>query len=397
MTKITLHKVKRKRGAVWMLRWYDSRRRRCGETIGKVGVMTKRQAEAVRRVRQGRADTGLVTLDRPARMTLHTFLQHDRDAIQADVKPATLIEHDNAGKHAKAVLGDEIPLTAITRGHVGQIKQHLLDKGRATATIRKTIVTLRAMFSRAQAEALIVDNPFAGQKLAKVQPKQKRIYRPEEITCMVEVAPDQWWETFITLAATSGLRKSELLNLTWRDLDFGAGVATVSAKRAGTFTVAEADYPILAWSSKSSRERIVPLPPNTLAMLGRFQMKGGGSPYVFLTLARLAALAPRIAASHLPPSINLVNNLNRHFDQIQVAARALLAKRRGVELDAVEWSIGTIHDLRKTYATTMAQVVPMHELRDLLGHSNITTTAEYYTAPSDTVAEKVRAAFAQAG
>ena len=42
MTKITLHKVKRKRGAVWMLRWYDSHGRRCGETIGKVGEITKR-------------------------------------------------------------------------------------------------------------------------------------------------------------------------------------------------------------------------------------------------------------------------------------------------------------------------------------------------------------------
>ncbi len=248
MTTVRLKRFKRKRPNgkdryVWMLRWDDSNGRDCGETVGDCRTMTRRQAEAIRRDRQGKLDNGLVKPDRPKRLNLTEFLRHDRDAIQADVKPATLVEHDNAGKHAKATLGDEIRLSAITRSHVGQIKQHLLDKNRSTATIRKTIVTLRAMFNRAQAEGLIVDSPFNGQKLPKVQPKQKRIYSPAEIACMVEAAPDLWWETFITLAATSGLRKAELLHLQWSDIDFGNGAVTVSAKRAGTFTVAETDYP----------------------------------------------------------------------------------------------------------------------------------------------------------
>lgn len=59
--KITLHKVKRKRGAAWALRWYGSRGKRYCETIGKGSVMTKRQAEAVRRDRQGKIDNGLST------------------------------------------------------------------------------------------------------------------------------------------------------------------------------------------------------------------------------------------------------------------------------------------------------------------------------------------------
>ena len=61
---------------------------------------------------------------------------------------------------------------------------------------------------------------------------------------------------------------------------------------------------------------------------------------------------------------------------------------------AVDWTVGTMHDLRKSYATLMARAVPMHEWQRLLGHASITTTAEYYTEAGDDVTEAVRLAFA---
>ena len=40
-----------------------------------------------------------------------------------------------------------------------------------------------------------------------------------------------------------------------------------------------------------------------------------------------------------------------------------------------ERPLGTIHDLRKTYGTWMAEAVPMHVLQRLMGHADITITA----------------------
>ena len=86
MTKITLHKVKRKTGSVWMLRWFGreidpktGKPKRHGDTIGRIGMMTKRQAEHVRRQRQGKIDNGLAELDRPVQMTLGVFSEHYKD------------------------------------------------------------------------------------------------------------------------------------------------------------------------------------------------------------------------------------------------------------------------------------------------------------------------------
>ena len=42
----------------------------------------------------------------------------------------------------------------------------------------------------------------------------------------------------------------------------------------------------------------------------------------------------------------------------------------------------------------MASHVPMNDLRRLMGHASITTTADYYLGVGDDLAERVRSAFA---
>ena len=186
----------------------------------------------------------------------------------------------------------------------------------------------------------------------------------------------------------------ELLNLTWADIDEEAGHITVSAKRAGRFNVGPKDYPVLAFSCKSHRERRVPLHPEAAKLLQRLKAKSGGSIYPFLSLHRLAILEATEDVTQEIPAAKLVNNMLRAFKAIQVRARAILAKRRGVKLDEVEWRIGNLHDFRKSFGTHMTKHVSMPELQRLMGHASITTTSDFYVDITDDVAEKLRAAFA---
>ena len=44
----------------------------------------------------------------------------------------------------------------------------------------------------------------------------------------------------------------------------------------------------------------------------------------------------------------------------------------------------SVHCLRKSYGTNLANLVtPVHILKELMGHSNIQTTMEYYLFSSD--------------
>ena len=80
------------------------------------------------------------------------------------------------------------------------------------------------------------------------------------------------------------------------------------------------------------------------------------------------------------------NNVLRAFGRIQRQA----AKRLSVD----DWEIGTVHDLRRTFCTMMADVVPMHALQAWAGHSDIAVTARFYLEVSDSHADQARAALA---
>ena len=65
-----------------------------------------------------------------------------------------------------------------------------------------------------------------------------------------------------------------------------------------------------------------------------------------------------------------------------------------MNLEKIDWRLGTVHDLRASFATHAARRgVRMHELKELLGHSSITVTEQFYLDVGDDVAERVRAAF----
>ncbi len=93
-------------------------------------------------------------------------------------------------------------------------------------------------------------------------------------------------------------------------------------------------------------------------------------------------------AGKLHPCYELVNNFIRQFDDMQDAARAKL----GVD----NWFHSCFRDIRKTVATRCAaNGVPMHELQAHLGHSSVTTTAEYYTDVERSAADRLRKVFAE--
>ncbi len=392
-TKISLHKVKRKTGSVWMLRWYDSKGKRCGDTIGKVGVMMKRQAESIRRERQGKLDNQLIPRDRPKSMALQEFLRRDREAVEVDLQPKTIAELRIAADHAIRALGAEYDVQQLDYSDVGRIKAHLADRGLAKATICKVIRHLQGAFTRGVKLRVLASNPFQGVQLPKIQPKAVKTYKPQEIEAMIASTDDLWWKALIRLGYTSGLRRGEMLNLQWADIDFNAANVKVQSKRAGSFIVNGQEYPVLPWNSKSYQDRAVPIPQVTVTALQRLKAKSGGSLYVFLSLQRLSEIGAYLAKrsnGKLQANYKLIYRFSEKWADIKDAAKDALSEKCG---KPYHWEHRTLHDLRKSYGCLMAQRIPIHELKGLLGHSSIRTTERHYLTVSEDVADRVRAVF----
>ena len=242
------------------------------------------------------------------------------------------------------------------------------------------------MFNRAKDWKLVTDNPFTKQPMPPPKTRQMRIFELHEIDAMVKVAPTLWWRAFIQLGYTSGFRLKEVLNLQWRDVDFKGESVTVVGKDAEDCQTPDGTkYRTLSWSPKTHQRRSVPVPETTVAILNKLKAASDGSPYCFITLDRLLVLETKRQSGVLRERFEVMNNVLRNFKVIQRHATETLG--------AEDWVTGTVHDLRRSYGTRMADVVPMHVLMKWMGHSDISVTANYYLDVSDQHAETARSAF----
>ena len=87
-----------------------------------------------------------------------------------------------------------------------------------------------------------------------------------------------------------------------------------------------------------------------------------------------------------------IANLDREFAAIQRQAKDRLSRQTGGE--KIEWdTTRSIKHLRSTYASRVSEHVSAFQLKDLLGHSSVTTTQRHYVAAGDDLGRKIQAAF----
>jgi integrase len=316
-------------------------------------------------------------------MTVASLIDYHRTVIAPDVRPRTLLEYAHSAEHIRKVLGADTPLGKVSLADAGRLKTYLTDtRGAKQGTVTKVVTHLKAMLAVAVRDGLLARNPLVKVKLRQAEPKEARIFSPEEVRRMAAAAPSPWWRMFVKLAFATGLRESELLTLRWQDIDTEAGEVLVRAKQAGTFIAHGREHPLLDWSAKSrSSYRSVPVAADVLAMLDEYRQQSDGSPYLFLSLERLRRIGRSMAAGKWRADTKLANNLIRDFHKVQRAA-------------GLDEPLGTVHDLRKSFGTHTASVVPMPTLQTWMGHASIATTAKFYCRVRESDADKLRQSMA---
>ncbi|MHC4682497.1 MAG: tyrosine-type recombinase/integrase, partial [Planctomycetota bacterium] len=132
-------------------------------------------------------------------------------------------------------------------------------------------------------------------------------------------------------ALVTALRRGELLNATWRDVDFEAKTIDVSPKQSTPET--------WRWLIKDTDRRTLPLTDELLAMLAEYQAsQPSGYPYVFVPLRRYDYIQKLRREGHwtlVDSRLKVVSNFKPNFDKI--LRRASVRARR-------------FHDLSSTFA-----------------------------------------------
>jgi integrase len=256
-------------------------------------------------------------------------------------------------------VGGHIRLREVSPRHAESFIASRLRQKLAPATVNKDIRTLKRVFNLAihpREYLLQGSNPFRSVKPRKHAEKPKRFVAPEEFRALMNAAENDWWRALLTVAYATGLRRGEILNLTWNDIDFAGHCVRVSPKN-------NTDQ-LLAWEPKDHECRIIPAPHQVMPLLA--DLRAGSEeecPYPFLGKRRWSRILWQRRQGNWRDDKTLVNNVDRKF-------RALRTKAGVAHC--------TLHDLRRSCITNWACELPAHVVQKLAGHSDIKTTQKYY-------------------
>lgn len=280
------------------------------------------------------------------------------------LKPTTWATYNgDIRRHVLPYIGDK-PLTKLTGHDLDQLYKRLETSGRrdgqgglAPKTIRGVAVTIGKALGDAQRKGIISHNPI---KDSTHRHQKKGSSRASELAWgrdQLKTFLASWEGTplyaFYRLAATTGMRRGELLGLRWSDIDLDTG------KVAMVRSVVVAGKDVVTQSPKSGRGRQIHLDPGTIDVLRRHHTAN-------------AANALRIGQP-LPADV-FVHAGGRRFHPHWVSRRF---KERRRELGLPDNF--RLHDTRHLSATLSMQAgTPIKVVSERLGHASIVTTLDIY-------------------
>jgi integrase len=167
------------------------------------------------------------------------------------------------------------------------------------------------------------------------------------------------------------MRRGELLNTTWADIDFDRLTISVSPKLDTTHT--------WEWRIKDSERRRLPLTADVAELFKAYRTaRPQVHPYVFVPPSRYSAIHERRQQGKwtLEDGRCPVNNFDRGFRTL---------------LERAEIENGEFHDLRRTCLSRwLANGLTEYDVMQLAGHSEFSTTHRFYLAVRSDLIDRAR-------
>jgi len=334
-------------------------------TLGQVGVLKPAEAREEAKkvlggVMTGQDPVAVTREDKPR--TLAVFLDEDYEPW-ASVHLKT---------HAMILARIRAIFVKLLNVEIGEIDPHAIERwrtkrlkdGRKASTVNRDLVCLKAALAKAVEWGLLETHPIAKVKLSKEDNNQAPRYlskqeaarlidaldrrearlRTERASAnvwraerKVPLLPDLSKATYahhlkpmVLLSLYTGLRRGELFNLTWQDINFDRSMLTVQGGGA-----------------KSGKTRHIPLHDEALKLLKGWHKQ-------------------------CPQKNTLVftNKDDGRFDHVNTSWRGVL---KVAEIENFRW-----HDMRHTFASWLVmERVDLNTVRELLGHSDLKMTFRY--------------------
>ncbi|CAI8856406.1 integrase [Pseudomonas jessenii] len=357
----------------YMVSWARNRER----SLGRVGTLTLAQArtEAARYLADAHEHGEPLAVTQKRRNTNTPSL---REFLDDSYLPWFKAHHRGYEKTLHTLdnnFASIMPrrLNEITGRDLELVRTAWLSSGNKPATANRKIGSISGVFSRAVEWGFISDHPLNRLKQLKVDSKgqvryllpsesanlrramdarqeQMRVERDsankwrferdrEPLQDLRAVAFTDHLKPMILISLNTGVRRGELFDLKWTDVNFDTKTITIAGATA-----------------KTSETRHIPINKEALSTLEEWKKQVDGIGYVFASQA------------------------GGRMEDVKSAWLKLLERAK---IGSFRW-----HDMRHDFASRLVMAgVPLNTVRDLLGHSDIKMTLRYaHMAPESKAA-----------
>ncbi|HEX5595760.1 MAG TPA: tyrosine-type recombinase/integrase, partial [Micromonosporaceae bacterium] len=256
--------------------------------------------------------------------------------------------------HVRPALG-KVALDKLSPTMIRRLLAEKTDAGLSATTVRHIHGLVRNALGDAEREELVHRNAARAVRPPAMRQVERRALTKDEARRLLDVLRGHPLEALYVCALTVGLRRGELLGLSWSDIDFDAGTLTVRQ----AIQRAEGRLQLVAPKTERSR-RTVPVPAQTLGLFRVHRRRqaalrlAGGERWQDLGL-----VFPSEIGTPMDP-----DNINRTWYKIRSAA-------------GLDWL--RLHDLRHACATfLLVSGASPRTVMKVLGHSQIGLTMNTY-------------------
>jgi len=361
---------------VYVLIFVDEQGKKRFESLGHVD---SRKAERQRAQKERELRMGYVE---PESMRLSEFLEDSLARTGDQIRESTRREYKSAMKDFIQIVGDiDFHKVALKDGEY--YRQACLDRGNSPATVAKKLTEIKIILETAVKRKQLEENPLRYIKMPKNPVSEIHVYNDKECERLLSAAfaftqnldtrQRPRWDLVIAMALSTALRRGEIFNCLWEDIDFEEQTIKISPKKNTDMT--------WEWQIKDTDRRILPLTDELTQMLVNHQtQQPEGYPYVFVPPARYDFIQKELRSygkwTYSDSRLKVINNFKRDLDLILAQAHV---------------KEGTFHDFRRTaICNWFFGGMSEYEVMKLAGHADFKTTHKYYLLVSDNLIDRAR-------
>lgn len=320
---------------------------------------------------------------KPKDITISAWFETWMEEYKYSTSKASTIQtyKQSYASYIQPVIGKR-KVTDIQPQALQKIINDLYKKGLSKSRVNFVFVILSGMFTQAQKNKLIINNPADSLVLPKYRKKsqnEKRVMSLEEQKLFLKYAKGSVYYDFYVIALSTGMRINEIAGLQWSDIDWKNKLIHVT----GTLVYLRTGLGRYKDTPKTASSR------RDIPMLNNIEE--------LLKSIRHRQLENRLRLGDKWKEEEALKNIVLTYEEggaiwdtgIRVDMKKIANQ---IRKDGIDFEPITPHALRHTFATRgLEQGIPLKVMQVILGHSSLAMTADLYShVLPDTKAEEMK-------